>query len=48
MFQELGLPCAMLLNSELYSQCPELMAQSRKLGHEVVGHSRTNSEWQVS
>ncbi|KAK9827495.1 hypothetical protein WJX74_005676 [Apatococcus lobatus] len=46
MFQKLGLPCAMLLNSELYSQCPELMAESRRLGHEVVGHSRTNSEWQ--
>lgn len=48
MFKELGLPCAMLLNSELYNHCPELMAESRKLGHEVVGHSRTNSEWQVS
>lgn len=47
MFKELGVPCAMLLNSELYNHCPELMAESRKDGHEVVGHSRTNSEWQV-
>ena len=47
LFAEFGFPCAMLLNSQLYHHCPELMAYADSLGHEVVGHSRTNSEWQV-
>lgn len=47
LFQEFNLPCALLLNSQLYHHCPELMAYADSLGHEVVAHSRTNSEWQV-
>ena len=47
LFAEFKVPCAMLLNSQLYHHCPELMAYGDSLGHEVVAHSRTNTEWQV-
>ena len=48
MFRELKLPAAMLINTQLYNYCPELLEQARKDGHETVIHGRTNSEWQVT
>ncbi|HSB48547.1 MAG TPA: polysaccharide deacetylase, partial [Burkholderiales bacterium] len=40
------LPYALLINSELYDYCPELVAAYSERGHEIVGHGRTNSERQ--
>ncbi len=40
------LPYAVLLNSELYGYCPELVAAYAERGHEMVGHGRTNTERQ--
>lgn len=36
----------MLLNSEVYNHCPQVVAALRKRGDEIVGHGRTNSEHQ--
>ena len=41
------LPYAILLNSELYDYCPELLAAFAERGDEMVGHGRTNSERQA-
>lgn len=41
------LPYAMLINSELYDYCPELVAAYAGRGHEIVGHGRTNAERQT-
>jgi allantoinase len=46
LFDQLGLPVSLLLNSEIYDHCPEVVAAFRKRGAEVVGHGRTNSEHQ--
>jgi allantoinase len=40
------LPCAVLINSELYDYCPELIAAYAERGDEIVGHGRSNSERQ--
>ena len=40
------LPYAVLLNSELYDYCPELLAAYAERGDEMVGHGRTNAERQ--
>jgi allantoinase len=45
-FERLDLPVAVLVNSEIYTYCPEVMEAFRKRGDEVVGHGRTNSERQ--
>jgi allantoinase len=45
-FDELGLPCTVLLNSCLYDYAPELVAACRARGDEIAGHGRTNSERQ--
>ncbi len=45
-FDRLNLPVAVLVNSEIYNYCPEVMDAFRKRGDEVVGHGRTNSERQ--
>jgi allantoinase len=45
-FERLALPVAVLVNSEIYNHCPEVMDAFRKRGDEVVGHGRTNSERQ--
>lgn len=47
MFKEFHLSCAINVNSLVYAHCPELVAYSDSLKHEVVAHSRTNSERQV-
>ena len=46
LFDRLRLPISLLLNSEVYGHCPEVVAAFRKRGDEVVGHGRTNSEHQ--
>lgn len=46
LFEEIGLPASVLLNSSLYDYCPELVAAFRARGDEMVGHGRTNSERQ--
>jgi len=45
--EDLKLPYAILLNTELYDYCPELIAAFRARGDEMVGHGRTNSERQA-
>ncbi|MFO1148598.1 MAG: polysaccharide deacetylase family protein [Alsobacter sp.] len=46
MFEDLGWPCTLLLNSSLYDYAPELVAAFRKRGDEIAGHGRSNSERQ--
>src|SRR4030095_5321872 len=46
LFDRLEVPVSLLLNSEVYEHCPEVVAAFRKRGDEVVGHGRTNSEHQ--
>jgi peptidoglycan/xylan/chitin deacetylase (PgdA/CDA1 family) len=46
MFEELQLPCSLLVNSAMYDYAPELVAAFRARGDEIVGHGRTNSERQ--
>lgn len=41
------LPCAALINTELYDHCPQIPAAFRKRGDEFVGHGRTNAERQA-
>jgi len=41
------IPYGILLNSELYDYCPQLIAAFRERGDEMVGHGRTNSERQA-
>ncbi len=45
-FAELGLPCTLLVNSEIYRHCPELAQAFQADGHEIAAHGRTNSELQ--
>jgi len=46
LFDRLHLPVSLLLNSEVYDHCPEVVAAFRQRGDEVLGHGRTNSEHQ--
>jgi allantoinase len=46
LFDHLALPVSLLLNSEVYAHCPEVVAAFRRRGDEVLGHGRTNSEHQ--
>jgi len=48
LFQELGLPCAALLNSDAIEHCPQLVRAFVQRGDEIVGHGRTNAERQSS
>lgn len=41
------LPIALLVNTELYDYCPQMVAAFSKRGDEIVGHGRTNGERQV-
>ncbi len=45
-FDALELPVSLLLNSEVYDYCPEVVAAFRARGDEIVAHGRTNSEHQ--
>jgi peptidoglycan/xylan/chitin deacetylase (PgdA/CDA1 family) len=44
LFESLSLPVTLLVNSELYATCPQLVAAYREAGAEVASHGRTNSE----
>jgi len=46
MFDTFQMPISLLLNSEVYEHCPEVVAAFRARGDEVLGHGRTNSEHQ--
>jgi peptidoglycan/xylan/chitin deacetylase (PgdA/CDA1 family) len=48
LFGTLQLPLTLLLNTELYEYCPELIAAFREYPHqiEIAAHGRTNSEQQ--
>ncbi len=43
-FEEYGLPLAILLNTAVYDEAPDLMAACRRAGCEIVAHGRSNSE----
>jgi allantoinase len=42
----LGIPLSVLLNSECYEHCPQVLTALRARGDEILGHGRTNSEQQ--
>ena len=42
----LKLPASVLVNSDLYAECPGLVEAFRARGDEIVGHGRTNAERQ--
>ena len=46
LFDQLRLPVSLLLNSEIYGHCPQVVTAFRHRGDEIVGHGRTNSEHQ--
>lgn len=46
MLDELNLPASHLVNSLLYTECPQMFARLRQRGDEIVGHGRTNAERQ--
>lgn len=47
LFEEVGLPVSLLVNSALYDHCPTLVAAFRARGDEITAHGRTNSEAQA-
>jgi peptidoglycan/xylan/chitin deacetylase (PgdA/CDA1 family) len=46
MFDDLGMPTSVLVNSGIYGHCPSVMDAFRARGDEVVAHGRTNAERQ--
>jgi allantoinase len=46
LFDALQMPVSLLLNSEIYDHCPEVVSAFRARGDEIVAHGRTNSEHQ--
>ena len=46
LFEQLRLPVSVLVNSEAYDHCPQLIAAFRARGDEIAAHGRTNSEAQ--
>jgi allantoinase len=48
MFERLSLPVTLLINSELYEACPQLVAAFRAQGAEIAAHGRTNSAHQAA
>lgn len=46
LLDELQLPATVLVNSDLYAHCPDLVAAFRARGDEIAAHGRTNSEHQ--
>ena len=47
LFDDAGLPLAILANSSVYDACPRVLEPFRERGDEFVGHGRTNSERQI-
>jgi len=45
-FEELDFPVSLLVNSEIYRYCPQVVAAFRARGDEIVGHGRSNAERQ--
>ena len=45
--EALQLPMALLVNTELYDYCPEMVAAWSARGDEIVAHGRTNAERQA-
>jgi peptidoglycan/xylan/chitin deacetylase (PgdA/CDA1 family) len=46
LFEEVGFPATVLVNTALYDEAPDLVAAFSHRGDEIVGHGRTNSERQ--
>ena len=46
LFEELKLPCALLVNGSIYDYCPEVVSAFRSRGDEIVAHGMTNAERQ--
>ncbi|MDR3495423.1 MAG: polysaccharide deacetylase family protein [Ancalomicrobiaceae bacterium] len=46
LFEELGLPVSLLVNSDMCVRAPEAIAPFVERGDEIVGHGRSNSERQ--
>ena len=46
LFRTLGMPLSLLINTELYDTCPQLIGAYRAHGAELAAHGRTNSEHQ--
>lgn len=46
LFDRLDLPASVLINTEIYDYCPEVVAAFRDKGDEIVAHGRTNAERQ--
>lgn len=47
MFESLGFPAGLIVNSSIVDHCPELIrAYRQKLSSEIIAHGRTNSEAQ--
>jgi peptidoglycan/xylan/chitin deacetylase (PgdA/CDA1 family) len=47
LFDEFGIPLAVLANSAVYDAYPRVLEAFRERGDEFVGHGRTNSERQI-
>jgi allantoinase len=47
LFEQFGIPLAILANGSVYDVCPEVLDAFRARGDEFVGHGRTNSERQL-
>ncbi len=46
LLDEFEIPVSMLMNTELFEHCPQIVSAIRKRGDEFVGHGRTNAERQ--
>lgn len=46
LFDELGIPVTLLVNTEVYAHSPGVIEAFRAGGHEIAAHGRTNSEAQ--
>lgn len=47
LFDELSLPVGVIVNTENYEHCPELIAAHRARGDELIAHGRSNAERQI-
>lgn len=46
MLDEFKIPASMLMNTEIFDECPQIAAAVINRGDEIVGHGRTNAERQ--
>ncbi|WP_129587784.1 polysaccharide deacetylase family protein [Herbaspirillum robiniae] len=46
LFEQLGLPAGVLINTALYDHCPDLVAAFAVRGDEIIGHGHTNARQQ--